>query len=458
MAQSTRGESTRGLHGRSAAPPTEARDEARLRALLASLPRHRVGPRRGRDPHLLQSVGPRRPRLRARRSRRNAGTGPDPSRRPATHAMTFWPAQHATAARLPPIELRMRDRAGTWHWFEADREQPARRPRRQRHRHERTRRHRPQSRERGAARTNAAAIRSPVSRTVSRSWNASRSRCRARPDHAISSPCCSVDLDDFKLVNDNYGHDFADRVLIEIARRLERLQRQSDTVARVGGDEFVVVCDGLHDVDRHSTVSRRGSATRSNDRSPSTAHECLVTASIGIATIDGKNRRARRPADVAAQRRRRDVPRQARRARALAPLRRRCSSRRPAAGSSWKPSSSPHSNGASSSLHYQPIHELARHTIVGVEAFLRWEHPTRGFLRPDDFLEIAEHTGTIVPDRRVGDARRVRAGAPLARRGLARMDVGEPLRARARRTRTRRSGRVRSSTTPVSKPSSSGSS
>ena len=48
-------------------------------------------------------------------------------------------------------------------------------------------------------------------------------------------------------------------------------------------------------------------------------------------------------------------------------------------------------------LHYEPIHELARHTIVGVEAFLRWEHPTRGFLRPGDFLEIAEQTGMIVP-------------------------------------------------------------
>ena len=48
-------------------------------------------------------------------------------------------------------------------------------------------------------------------------------------------------------------------------------------------------------------------------------------------------------------------------------------------------------------LHYEPIHELAHHTIVGVEAFLRWEHPTRGFLRPGEFLEVAEQTGMIVP-------------------------------------------------------------
>jgi predicted signal transduction protein with EAL and GGDEF domain len=184
-------------------------------------------------------------------------------------------------------------------------------------------------------------------------------------------------------------------VLVEIARRLEHLQRQSDTVARVGGDEFVVVCDGLHDIEESTAIASR---IRAAVQQPIVldGRQCIVTLSIGIATVDGKTSDRSdaatllRNADAAMYRAKREghahwhhfdddlVEEAARRFELEADLR-------------------PALERGEFVLHYQPIHELARNTIVGVEAFLRWEHPSRGFLRPGDFLEIAEQTGMIVP-------------------------------------------------------------
>ena len=157
----------------------------------------------------------------------------------------------------PPIELRMRDREGGWHWFETieinrlddplvngivtnARDVSARRAENE------------QLLERS--------LRDPAHRDPEPArarWNGwmSRSSRVTRSRDIVAVLFC--DLDDFKLVNDSYGHEFADRVLVEIARRLEHLQRKSDTVARVGGDEFVVVCDGLHDVDESTTIASR---------------------------------------------------------------------------------------------------------------------------------------------------------------------------------------------------------
>jgi len=203
------------------------------------------------------------------------------------------------------------------------------------------------------------------------------------------------DLDDFKLVNDGYGHEFADGVLVEIAQRLERLQRKSDTVARIGGDEFVVVCDGLHDIEESTAIASR---IRDAIEHPIVidGHECLITASIGIATVHGN---AVKDADPSTLLRNADAAmyRAKQEGRAhwhrfddglLADSTRRFELEAELVGALER---------GEFVLHYQPVHELARHTIVGVEAFLRWEHPTRGFLTPDQFLEIAEHSVVIVP-------------------------------------------------------------
>ena len=77
------------------------------------------------------------------------------------------------------------------------------------------------------------------------------------------------DLDAFKVVNDSVGHEGGDRVLIEVARRFKHALREADTVARTGGDEFVVVCEGLSGVEDAATLAARF-ATSSNNPSPST--------------------------------------------------------------------------------------------------------------------------------------------------------------------------------------------
>jgi diguanylate cyclase (GGDEF)-like protein/PAS domain S-box-containing protein len=295
---------------------------------------------------------------------------------------------------LPPMELRLHDRAGVWHWFETieinrlddpnlkgivtnARDVTA-------HKAENAELLERSLRDPLTGIPNRLALMERLDIALSRST-------RARDIVAV----LFCDLDDFKLVNDGYGHDFADGVLVETARRLERLQRQSDTVARTGGDEFVIVCDGLHDIEESSTIASR---VRDAIAEPIVIDglECVITASIGIATIDGRSADRVDPttllrnADAAMYRAKRHgrahwqhfddalVEAATRRFELEADL-------------------VPALERGEFVLHYQPIHELARNSIVGVEAFLRWEHPSRGFLRPDQFLEVAEQTGMIVP-------------------------------------------------------------
>ena len=295
---------------------------------------------------------------------------------------------------LRPIELRMHDRQGDWHWFETI---------------EINRLDDPDvsgivtsardvtNRKAESAALLERSLRDPLTGIPNRlalmeRLDVALSRAERSQDVVAVLFC---DLDDFKLVNDGYGHEFADRVLVEIARRLERLQRKSDTVARIGGDEFVVVCDGLHDVEEATVIASRIHATIEQPIVID-GRQCLMSSSIGIATVDGTSVEHAdsitllRNADAA-------MYRAKRRGRA-------CwhrfddvlveeASRRFELEADVMPAL----ERGEFVLHYEPIHELARHTIVGVEAFLGWEHPSRGFLQSDQFLEIAEQTGLIVP-------------------------------------------------------------
>ena len=187
---------------------------------------------------------------------------------------------------LPPIELRMRDQAGAWHWYESI----------EINRLDDPDVHGIISNARDVTARKAEtedllerSLRDPVTGIPNRLALMERlevalSRA-ARSRDTLAVLFC--DLDDFKHVNDVFGHAFADGVLIEVARRLERLQRKSDTVARIGGDEFVVVCDGLHDADESTAIASR---MRDAIEEPIEldGRQCLVTASIGIATIDGR--------------------------------------------------------------------------------------------------------------------------------------------------------------------------
>src|SRR5205807_7794216 len=94
------------------------------------------------------------------------------------------------------------------------------------------------------------------------------------------------DLDEFKVINDSLGHDSGDSVLIEVAKRLRRIRRASDTVARTGGDEFVIVCDGLPSPDKAIDIAAQ---IRDAIEQPLilNAKEATISVSIGIVTVDG---------------------------------------------------------------------------------------------------------------------------------------------------------------------------
>jgi diguanylate cyclase (GGDEF)-like protein/PAS domain S-box-containing protein len=295
---------------------------------------------------------------------------------------------------LPPIELRMRDNNGDWHWFESieinrlddpdvngiisnARDVTARKAETQ------------DLLERS--------LRDPVTGIPNRLALMERlevalSRA-ARSRDIVAVLFC--DLDDFKLVNDVFGHEYADGVLTEVARRLERLQRKSDTVARIGGDEFVVVCDGLHDADESTSIASRMSDAI-EEPIMIEGRQCTVTASIGIATIDGRSGADTDPATLL---RNADAAMYRAKRQGRAHWHRFDDALVEEATRRFELESElgPALEHGEFVLHYQPIHELARHTIVGVEAFLRWEHPARGFLPSDQFLEIAEQNGMIVP-------------------------------------------------------------
>jgi diguanylate cyclase (GGDEF)-like protein/PAS domain S-box-containing protein len=202
------------------------------------------------------------------------------------------------------------------------------------------------------------------------------------------------DVDGFNLVNDSVGHAGGDRVLIEIARRLQALP-DADTVARTGGDEFVVVYAALAGVE---DAAARAERIREVVEQPIVfaEFEATVSVSMGIVTVAGFEASAADPvillrnADAALYRAKR-----AGRARwALfdeslvnAALRRR----------ELEPELRVALDGQQFVLHYQPVYNLDDGVIVGVEALLRWNNPARGLMQPDDFIELAEETGLIVP-------------------------------------------------------------
>jgi diguanylate cyclase (GGDEF)-like protein len=198
-----------------------------------------------------------------------------------------------------------------------------------------------------------------------------------------------IDLDRFKEVNDTLGHDHGDELLVEVAGRLKAVLRRSDTLARLGGDEFAVLLDGVPD--RAAAVEL---ATRLQDalRRPFALRGVAVEleASVGIAlypehgtTVGALLQRA----DVAmydAKRGHRGVatyteerdPYSEDRLGLLAELRRALE----------------HEELV---LHYQPKVDLASGAVIGVEALVRWEHPARGLLPPDEFVPLAERTGAV---------------------------------------------------------------
>jgi diguanylate cyclase (GGDEF)-like protein/PAS domain S-box-containing protein len=203
------------------------------------------------------------------------------------------------------------------------------------------------------------------------------------------------DLDAFKVVNDSVGHEAGDRVLIEVAHRFTEALRECDTVARTGGDEFVVVCEGLNGAEDATTLAAQ---LRDVVEEPIAFDdfEAAVSVSIGIVTVAGFEARAVEPmillrnADAAMYRAKRSG--RARWALFDESLVSAATHRR-----ELEPELRRAVDADEFVLHYQPVYDLNDDTIVGVEALVRWNNPTRGHLQPDDFIGLAEETGLIVP-------------------------------------------------------------
>jgi diguanylate cyclase (GGDEF)-like protein len=223
-----------------------------------------------------------------------------------------------------------------------------------------------------------------------------------------------IDLDHFKEINDTLGHYVGDQLLRQVGERLRSAMREGDTVARLGGDEFAVLARDLAGRDTAEQVAQRLIEALAESFTIDGVR-LGVQASVGIALspdhgVDGAMLMQR--ADVALY----------------------AAKEHRGTFAFYSPERDSHSlqklallgelrDGLSSGelrVHYQPKCDAATGVLVGLEALVRWEHPTRGLVFPDDFIPIAENTGLIgaltleVLDQSLSFARTLRdAGTPL---------------------------------------------
>ena len=200
-----------------------------------------------------------------------------------------------------------------------------------------------------------------------------------------------VDIDDFKLVNDSFGHDAGDKLIKAVADLISKSLRRADTIARLGGDEFAVIIEGIDGPeDAISIADNLTTILEHNVRLDD--QETYTSASIGIAVFPGDGKDARtllKNADTAMYRAKESG--------------RHCFQ-------FYKPEMSVSAmerldleNSLKSAfendeflIHYQPVIDIHKNEVAGVEALLRWQHPDKGMIQPSDFVNVVEDCGLIV--------------------------------------------------------------
>jgi diguanylate cyclase (GGDEF)-like protein len=199
-----------------------------------------------------------------------------------------------------------------------------------------------------------------------------------------------LDLDRFKEVNDSLGHPVGDKLLIIIAQRLNQAMRKHGSVARFGGDEFVIVCPGANTKMAQRIATKILRAASQPFRID--GHLIAISASVGIAVapVDGPDGETiMQHADLALYHSKASGRNKAS---LFDPSMNRALVRRKELESELR--SAIERNQLE--LHYQPIVDITSGRIVAFEALVRWFHPERGSLRPDEFIPIAEETGLII--------------------------------------------------------------
>ena len=200
-----------------------------------------------------------------------------------------------------------------------------------------------------------------------------------------------LDLDKFKIINDTYGHKVGDRVLIEIAERLKNVVRESDLVARIGGDEFLIIVNEykhLHDLDNVCKKLLQSVARDITDEN----NTYRVGLSIGIATYPSDSTKASELltyADTAMY-----ATKESGRHNFTYYNQEMMQASLHEAQLLEELTQAIQKNEFI--LYYQPQVHLQKQAVIGVEALIRWEHPVRGFIMPNDFIPIAENSHLIV--------------------------------------------------------------
>jgi diguanylate cyclase (GGDEF)-like protein len=200
-----------------------------------------------------------------------------------------------------------------------------------------------------------------------------------------------VDLDRFKEVNDTYGHQVGDELLVEVAKRLTGLLRPGDSLARLSGDEFVILCEDLADPSAADPIAVRLDAEMSRPFALSRV-EVEVSASIGIAFTGQETdspEELLRDADLAMYRSKRDRVQ----THDVLDLRELHLAGHQAGLARGLPGAI---GRGELHLDYQPIVDAQTGRLIGVEALLRWTHPARGPVSPTVFIPFAEQSGQIL--------------------------------------------------------------
>ncbi len=199
-----------------------------------------------------------------------------------------------------------------------------------------------------------------------------------------------IDLDRFKTINDTLGHGFGDELIKQVASRIREATRETDVVSRLGGDEFTVLLADIKD-EVHASVIAKSILARLSEPFMLHGHEVYSSASIGITVCpeDGEDANTLlKNADMAMY----EAKDQGRntfrfftsqmtdRARQFLELDK--DMRRALAHDELE-------------VHFQPIYQTCNHSLIGVEALLRWQHPEKGLILPTEFVSVAEETGLI---------------------------------------------------------------